>query len=85
MLITGVQKAKQATSLAFSSRANYTDRATAACNRSVAPTFEDRGCCLVSTTHLYSRILGFVDRDYRRTREEILAYVSNMRIYGRLH
>jgi hypothetical protein len=26
------------------------------------PTFEDRGCCEVSTTNSYGRILGFIDR-----------------------
>jgi hypothetical protein len=38
--------------------ANYTDRATVACQRS----FANRGCDVVSVTDPYGRILGFLDR-----------------------
>jgi hypothetical protein len=37
-----------------SSPENYTERATAA--------FADRKCCVVSTTDLHGRFLGFIDR-----------------------
>jgi hypothetical protein len=43
----------------LSPRANYTDRSLSA---KLVPTFADKGCCVVSTTDLYSRILGFLDR-----------------------
>jgi hypothetical protein len=43
-------------------RANYTDRATAACRRSDFQLFADRGCHVVSVTDPYGRILGFLDR-----------------------
>jgi hypothetical protein len=46
----------------LSPRANYTDRATAACRRADLPTFADRGCHVVSVTDPYGRILGFLDR-----------------------
>jgi hypothetical protein len=46
----------------LSPRANYTDRATAACRRSDCQLFADRGCYMVSVTDPYSRILGFLDR-----------------------
>jgi hypothetical protein len=46
----------------LSPRANYTDRATAACLRSDWPTFADRGCHVVSVTDPYGRIFGFLDR-----------------------
>jgi hypothetical protein len=42
--------------MVLSPRANYTGRATAACRRS------DKGCHVVSVTHPYGRILGFLDR-----------------------
>jgi hypothetical protein len=42
----------------LSPRANYTDRATAACR----PIFADRGCHVVSVTGPYACILGFLDR-----------------------
>jgi hypothetical protein len=45
----------------LSPRANYTDRATAACR---LPTFADRGCHVVSVTDPYVRILGFLDRSH---------------------
>jgi hypothetical protein len=45
----------------LSSRANYTDRATAACRRSDCQLFADRGCHVVSTTVPYGRIIGFLD------------------------
>jgi hypothetical protein len=44
----------------LSPRANYTDRATAACRR--CQLFADRGCHMVSVTYPYGRILGFLDR-----------------------
>jgi hypothetical protein len=43
------------------SRANYTNRATAACRRSQFQRFADRGCHVVSVTDLYGRILDFLD------------------------
>jgi hypothetical protein len=47
----------------LSPRANYTDRATAACRRSdCQPFFADIGCQVVSVTNPYGRILGFLDR-----------------------
>jgi hypothetical protein len=46
----------------LSPRANYTDRATAACRRSDCQLFADRGCHVVSVTDPYGRILGFLDR-----------------------
>jgi hypothetical protein len=46
----------------LSPRANYTDRATAACRRSECQLFADRGCHVVSVTDPYGRILGFLDR-----------------------
>jgi hypothetical protein len=46
----------------LSPRANYTDRATAACWQSDCQHFADRGCHVVSLTDPYSRILGFLDR-----------------------
>jgi hypothetical protein len=45
----------------LSPRANYTDRANAACRRSDCQLFVDRGCHVVSVTDPYSRILGFID------------------------
>jgi hypothetical protein len=30
----------------------------------VSATFADEGCCVVSTTDPYGRILGFLDRNY---------------------
>jgi hypothetical protein len=45
----------------LSPRANYTDRATAACRRSDCQR-ADRGCHVVSVTDPYGRILGFLDR-----------------------
>jgi hypothetical protein len=46
----------------LSPRANYTDRATAACQRSDCQLFADRGCHVVSVTDPYGRILDFLDR-----------------------
>jgi hypothetical protein len=46
----------------LSPRANYTDRATAACWRSDCQLFVDRRCHVVSVTDPYGRILGFLDR-----------------------
>jgi hypothetical protein len=43
-------------------RANYTYRATAACQRSDCQLFADRGCHVVSVTDPYGRILYFLDR-----------------------
>jgi hypothetical protein len=46
----------------LSPRANYTNRATAACRRSDCQLFVDKGCHVVSMTDPYSRNLGFLDR-----------------------
>jgi hypothetical protein len=46
----------------LSPRANYTDRATAACRRSDCQHFADRRCHVVSVTDPYLCILGFLDR-----------------------
>jgi hypothetical protein len=46
----------------LSLRANYTDRAAAACRRSDCQLSADRGCHMVSVTDPYGRILGFLDR-----------------------
>jgi hypothetical protein len=48
--------------------ANYSDQATAACQR--MPTFADRGCHVVSVTNPYGRIFGF-------SRLESLLLISN--------
>jgi hypothetical protein len=45
----------------LSPRANYTDRAIAACRRSDHKLFADRGCHVVSVTDPYCRILGFLE------------------------
>jgi hypothetical protein len=46
----------------LSPRANYTDRATAACWRSDCQLLRDRGCHVVSLTDPYGHILRFLDR-----------------------
>jgi hypothetical protein len=46
----------------LSPRANYTNRATAACRRSDCQFFADTGCHVVSVTDPYGRILDFLDR-----------------------
>jgi hypothetical protein len=46
----------------LSPRANYTDRATAACRRSDCQLLRIKGYHLVSVTDPYFRILGFLDR-----------------------
>jgi hypothetical protein len=46
----------------LSPRANYTDRATAACRRSDCQLFADRGYHVVSVADPCGRILGFIDR-----------------------
>jgi hypothetical protein len=46
----------------LSQRANYTDRATAACRQSDCQLFADRECHVVSVTDPYNRILGFLNR-----------------------
>jgi hypothetical protein len=46
----------------LSPRANYTDRATAACQRSDYQLLGREGCHVVSVTDPYGRILGFLDR-----------------------
>jgi hypothetical protein len=43
-------------------RANYSDRATAACRRSDCQLFADRGCHVVSVMDPSGRILGSLDR-----------------------
>jgi hypothetical protein len=45
----------------LSPRANYTDRAIPACQRSDCQLFADRRCHVVSVTDPYGRILGFLD------------------------
>jgi hypothetical protein len=63
MLVTsGVTIRKKKKLNGLSPRANYTDRATAACRRSECQLFADRGCHVVSVTDPYGRILGFLDR-----------------------
>jgi hypothetical protein len=46
----------------LSPRANYTDRATAACWRSDCQLLRIEGCHVVSVTDPYDRILDFLDR-----------------------
>jgi hypothetical protein len=46
----------------LSPQANYTNRATAACQRSQCQLFADRGCHVVSVTNPHGRILDFLDR-----------------------
>jgi hypothetical protein len=46
----------------LSPRANYTDRATAACRRSDCQLLRIKGCHAVSVTDPYGRFLGFLDR-----------------------
>jgi hypothetical protein len=46
----------------LSPRANYTDRATAACRRSDCQLYADSEYHVVSVTDPYGRILGFLDR-----------------------
>jgi hypothetical protein len=46
----------------LSPRANYTDQATAAYQRSLVLTLAYRGCHVISLTNSYGRILGFLHR-----------------------
>jgi hypothetical protein len=46
----------------LSPRANYTDRATAACRQSDCQLLPIEGCHVVSVTDPYGRILAFLDR-----------------------
>jgi hypothetical protein len=46
--------------IGLSPRANYTDRATAACRRCYCQLFADRRCCVVRATDPHGRILGFL-------------------------
>jgi hypothetical protein len=55
-----IQKKKELHGL--SPRANYTDRATAACRQSSCQIFADIVCHVVSMTDPYGRILGFLER-----------------------
>jgi hypothetical protein len=48
----------------LSPRANYTDRATAACRRSYSQLLRIQECHVVSVTDPYGRILGFLDRSF---------------------
>jgi hypothetical protein len=48
----------------LSPRANYTDRATAACRRSDCQLLRIEGCHVVSVTDPYGRIFGFLDRSH---------------------
>jgi hypothetical protein len=43
----------------------------------LAPTFEDKGCHVVSVTDLYGRILGFQDR----SRYFLFQILRNIRIF----
>jgi hypothetical protein len=53
----------------LSPRANYTDRATAACRRNDCQRFADRRCLVVSVTDPYGHILG--------SRQEPLLFLSS--------
>jgi hypothetical protein len=57
--ITNLTYTKKTKLYGLSLRANYNDRATAACRRSDCQLFADRGCHVVSLTDPYGRILGF--------------------------
>jgi hypothetical protein len=46
---------KNKNSLAFSSQADHTDRATTATSANLAQTFADRRCCVVSEAVPYGR------------------------------
>jgi hypothetical protein len=45
-----------------SPRANYTVPRDRSLSAKLLPTFAGRGCCEISTTDPYGRILGFLDR-----------------------
>jgi putative ribosome biogenesis GTPase RsgA len=61
MTIILMYKTKKTKLHGLSPRANYADRATAACRRSDCQHFADRGCHVVSATNPYSRIPGFLE------------------------
>jgi hypothetical protein len=64
MLSFTFKKKKRKTKLhGLSPRANYTDRATAACRRSHCKLFADRGYHMVSLMDPYGCILRFLDRN----------------------
>jgi hypothetical protein len=63
LCLTQFRDKKNLKVLGLSSRANYTERATAACQRSDCQLFADRGCHVVSVKDPYGRILGFLDRN----------------------
>jgi hypothetical protein len=56
-------KIKKTNFVAFSPRANYTDRSTAACRRSECQLLRIEGCRVVSAEDPYCRKLGFLDRN----------------------
>jgi hypothetical protein len=58
----------------LSPRANYTDRATAACRRSDCQLFADRVCHMASVTDVYGRVLGFLDRSRYFSLKQLLSY-----------
>jgi hypothetical protein len=61
-LYSNIQKGKKKKLRDLSLRVNYTDRPTDRClSANSVSTFADRGCCVVSTTDPYGRILGFLD------------------------
>jgi hypothetical protein len=61
--ISDEKKNKQTNKLrGLSPRANYTDRAKAACRRSWCQRFADRGCRVVSARDLCGHTVGFLDR-----------------------
>jgi hypothetical protein len=57
----------------LSPRANYTDRATAACRRSDWQLLRTEGCHVVSVTDQYGRILRFLDRSRYFSIKELLS------------
>jgi hypothetical protein len=61
-VLVNIPKTKLKKLHGLSPRANYTDRATAACRRSDCQLFADRWCQVISVTDPYGRILGLLDR-----------------------
>jgi hypothetical protein len=63
----------------MSPRANYTDRAAAACRRSYCQNLADRGWHEVSVTVPYDCVLDFLDRIY--TPLAFLNYIINYQVF----
>jgi hypothetical protein len=61
----------------LSPRANYIDRATAACRLSDCQLFADKWCHVVSFANPYGRILGFLNRSL------LLFYQVALQLYSR--